>query len=75
MVEKLNEDNSIYKKNSSLKEFLTGFIETMPESYDIDDVMQELYIKKKVDEGLCDIENNNTVSFEDVKKKFEGLNT
>lgn len=45
----------------------------MPESYNIDDVMYELYVKKKVDEGLKDIEENNVISFEGVKTKFENL--
>ncbi|MCH8519267.1 MAG: hypothetical protein LAT82_00745 [Nanoarchaeota archaeon] len=73
MEEKLKEDSIPYQKNTSLREFLTHFIENMPNLYDIDDVMQELYIKKKIDEGLNDLDNNRTTSFEDMKKKFENL--
>ena len=74
MNKKVEENSSIYQKsNSSLRDFLTQFAQTMPDSYSIDDVMYELYVKKKVDEGLKDIEEDRVVSFEDVKAKFENL--
>lgn len=72
MERKIEENMSTYgESNSSLKEFLTQFVQTMPDSYSIDDVMYELYVKKKVDEGLKDIEEGNVVSFEDIRTKFE----
>lgn len=75
MERKIEENMSTYgESNSSLKEFLTQFVQTMPNSYNIDDVMYELYVKKKVDEGLKDIEEGNVVSFEDIRTKFENLN-
>lgn len=74
MVKKVEENNSIYEKSgSSLREYLTQFAQTMPESYSIDDVMYDLYVKKKVDEGLKDIEEDNVTSFEDIKAKFKNL--
>lgn len=75
MKKKIEENMSTYNKSDSqLREFLTQFAQTMPNSYDIEDVMYELYVKKKVDEGLKDIEEGNTISFEDMKAKFEDLN-
>jgi predicted transcriptional regulator len=52
------------------KEEAIHLIESMPDSCTIDDIMYELYVKKKIEKGLKEIDEGKTVPHEEVKKRF-----
>jgi predicted transcriptional regulator len=54
------------------KDAARQIIEHLPEQATWDDIMYELYVKQKIEEGLADIEAGRTVSHEDVKAELLG---
>jgi len=52
------------------KEEAKGLIEGLPENATGDDIMYELYVKKKLSESLKAANEGRIVSHEEVKKRF-----
>lgn len=57
---------------ASAKEAARQIIEHLPEQATWDDIMYELYIKQKIEEGLADVEAGRTVPHEEVKAELLG---
>ena len=55
---------------SSVKEESIHLIQSLPDSVTWDDLIYEMYVKKKIEKGLKDIEEGRVVSHEEVKKRF-----
>lgn len=55
---------------SILKDEAKKIIENLPENATWDDLMYQLYVKKRVETGLKEIENGETFPHEDVKKRL-----
>ena len=56
----------------SAKDAARQIIERLPEQATWDDIMYELYVKQKIEEGLADIEAGRTVPHEAVKAELLG---
>ena len=56
----------------SAKDAAKQIIDHLPEQATWDDIMYELYVKQKIEEGLADIETGNTVPHEQVKAELLG---
>ena len=46
-------------------------ISRMPEEVSWDEIMYQIYVKRKIEEGLKAADEGRTVSHEEVKKMFE----
>lgn len=57
---------------SSAKDAARQIIDQLPEQATWDDIMYELYVKQKIEEGLADIEKGRTVPHEQVKAELLG---
>ena len=57
---------------STAKEAARQIIDQLPEKASWDDIMYELYVKQKIDEGLADIEAGRTVPHEQIKAELLG---
>ena len=57
---------------SAIKESAKKLIERLPENATWDDLIYELYVRKKVQIALDSIESGKTTSHEEVKKRFLG---
>lgn len=55
---------------SSAKEAARQLIDHLPDQATWDDIMYELYVKQKIEEGLADIEAGRTVPHEQVKAEL-----
>ena len=55
---------------SSVKEAARQIIENLPEHATWDDLMYELYVKQKIEEGLADIDAERTIPHEDIKAEL-----
>ncbi len=55
---------------SIVKDEAKRIIEDLPENATWDDLMYQLYVKKRVETGLKEIENGETLSHEEVKKRL-----
>jgi predicted transcriptional regulator len=51
----------------STKDQLLDMIRKMPDDLTIEDVMQELYVRQKIEAGLLQIDQGETVSHDEVK--------
>ena len=60
----------IVHKNQNIKEFLHLLANSLPENANLDDVMYELYVKKKVDLGREQLKMGKGISLDDFKKKY-----
>ena len=56
----------------SAKDAARQIIERLPEQATWDDIMYELYVKQKIEEGLADIEAGRTIPHEEVKAELLG---
>ena len=56
----------------SAKDAARQIIDHLPEQATWDDIMYELYVKQKIDEGLADIEAGRTIPHEEVKTELLG---
>lgn len=56
----------------SAKEAARKIIDHLPEQATWDDIMYELYVKQKMEEGLADIEAGRTVPHGEVKAELLG---
>ena len=45
-------------------------LDTLPDQASWDDIVYEMYVKKKIDEGLKAADEGKLIPHEDVKKKF-----
>jgi len=45
-------------------------IESLPEDASWEDLMKRIYIRQTIDEGFRDSEEGNTLSVEEVRKRF-----
>jgi predicted transcriptional regulator len=57
-------------KMPAVKEEAIHLIETLPDTCSWDDIIYELYVKKKIEKGLKAVEDGLLVSHEEVKKRF-----
>ncbi len=55
---------------SSAKEAARQLIDHLPDQASWDDIMYELYVKQKIEEGLADIEAGRTIPHEQVKAEL-----
>ncbi len=56
----------------SAKEAARRIIEQLPEQATWDDIMYELYVKQKIEEGLKAAEEGRTISHEEAKRRLLG---
>ncbi len=56
----------------SAREAARQIIEHLPEQATWDDIMYELYVKQKIEEGLADIEASRTIPHDAVKAELLG---
>ena len=54
----------------AVKEEAIHLIETLPDTCSWDDIIYELYVKKKIEKGLQAVEDGRLISHEEVKKRF-----
>ncbi len=54
------------------KQAARHLIEHLPEEASWDDIMYELYVKQKIEEGLADIEAGRTIPHEQLKAELLG---
>ena len=52
------------------KEQAMSVIQSLPDDCTYDDIMYELYVRKKVEEGIKDADEGRTIPHEEVKKRF-----
>ena len=56
---------------SSVKEQVIGMIQQMPDDSNVDDIMAELYFRRKVDAGLKELDEGRGIPHEDVKGRLK----
>lgn len=54
-----------------MKELALQVINELPDNVDMVDIIEMLYIRMKVQEGLNDVEAGNTISQEELEKEIE----
>ena len=54
----------------TLKEAAKKLIDHLPDQASWDEIMYELYVRRKIEEGMVDIEASNTVLHEQIKSEF-----
>lgn len=57
---------------NTAKEAAKQLIDHLPDEASWDDIMYELYVKQKIEEGLADIEAGRTIPHEQVKAELLG---
>jgi predicted transcriptional regulator len=55
---------------SIIKDEAKKIIDNLPENATWDDLMYQFYVKKRVETGLKEIENDETLPHEEVKKRL-----
>jgi predicted transcriptional regulator len=56
----------------SAKQAARELIEQLPETVSWNDLMHELYVKQKIEEGLKELDDGRGVSHEEVKRRLLG---
>ena len=54
-----------------IKEDVMKMISTMPDDVSIDDIMEELYFKLQVNQGLQELDEGKDIPHEDVEKRMK----
>lgn len=54
----------------STKEEVIRFIKGLPENVTLEDIMEELYVRAKIEKGLQDLDTGKMVSHNEVKEKL-----
>ena len=54
----------------SIKQKVIEMIQSLPEEATVDDIMEELYFKLQVDEGLRELNEGKGISHEEVEKRM-----
>lgn len=57
---------------ATAKEAARQILEHLPDQATWNDIMYELYVKQKMEEGLADIEAGHTISHEELKTEILG---
>jgi predicted transcriptional regulator len=57
-------------KMSIVKEEAKKLLDNLPDEASWDDILYEMYVRKKIDEGIKAADEGKLVSHEDVKKRF-----
>jgi predicted transcriptional regulator len=55
---------------SFVKDEARKIVDNLPENASWEDLMYQLYVKKRIEAALQEIENGETISHEEVKKKL-----
>jgi len=55
---------------SSAKQAARELIEQLPESVSWNDLMHELYVKQKIEEGLKELDEGRAIPHEEVKRRL-----
>lgn len=55
---------------SNVKSIVLQTVNSLPESATWDDVMHRLYVRKKIENGLRDVESGDTLPVSEVRKRF-----
>ncbi|QHS22054.1 hypothetical protein GWK91_03425 [Virgibacillus sp. MSP4-1] len=58
----------------STKEEVIKLIKDLPENVTLDDIMQELYVRKKLEKGIKELNTEKFVSHDVVKEKYRRVN-
>lgn len=56
----------------SAKQAARELIEQLPESVSWNDLMYELYVKQKIEEGLKELDEHGAISHEEAKRRLLG---
>jgi hypothetical protein len=56
--------------DTSIRDKVTDTIRTLPDDASWDDVMYRIYVRQKIENGLKDVIDGNTVTVSDVRKRF-----
>ena len=56
--------------NTSIRDKVTETIKTLPDNASWDDVMYRIYVRQKIENGLKDVTDGNTVTVSDVRRSF-----
>ena len=56
--------------DSNIKTRVFETLESLPDDATWDDVMYRLYVRQKIEAGLKDVEEGNTLSNDEVRKRF-----
>ena len=56
---------------STPKEVTKQLIDYLPDHASWDEIMYELYVRRKIEEGMADIEAGRTISHEQVKAELQ----
>jgi hypothetical protein len=56
--------------DTSIRGKVTEAIKTLPDDASWDDVMYRIYVRQKIENGLKDVTDGNTVTVSDVRKRF-----
>ncbi|MBS1257492.1 MAG: hypothetical protein MAG551_00536 [Candidatus Scalindua arabica] len=54
----------------SIKQKVIEMIQSLPEGVTVDDIMEELYFRLQVDEGLRELDEGKGISHEEVEKRM-----
>ncbi|UNC93503.1 hypothetical protein [Candidatus Contubernalis alkaliaceticus] len=54
-----------------LKDEIKQIIDNLPDDCSIEDIQYTLYVKSKILKGLEDIKNGNSITNEEMEKKFD----
>ena len=55
---------------SGIKQQVIKLVQALPDNVTLDDVMAELYFKKKIDAGLKELDEGKGISHEEVEKRL-----
>jgi hypothetical protein len=58
--------------SSGLKQKIVETVEHLPDDATVEDAMERLYFLAKIERGLAESEAGDTISHEDVRKRFLG---
>ena len=56
--------------DTSIRGKVTEALKTLPDDASWDDVMYRIYVRQKIEKGLKDVTDGNTVTVSDVRKLF-----
>ncbi|ADU32172.1 MULTISPECIES: hypothetical protein [Evansella] len=54
----------------STKEEVIKLIKDLPENVTLEDIIKELYVRKKIEKGIQELNNGKVVSHNEVKEKL-----
>ncbi len=57
-------------EKTDIKTRVNDTIQTLPDSASWDDVMYRIYVRQKIENGLKDVTDGNTLTVEEVRKRF-----